>query len=231
MVFLLALAVASASVLPSPKVLEGPSSKTTIIGPDGSKISAFAPGGKILLEENAGPVLQGAPEVVAVAGVAQPLPVVPNQIAEEAVVAPVAKVDSEGESVAIEAISSPATVSVNSVENVETLDLARSATTENSTQIEATTLAASTSTEEISPEPDTESSDTLEVTTDSPTSSENPASVVPLVKEVAPVTVEAEHSQPLVGYINGAPFYVPQVKVLGGDYVPENLYEEEILGW
>lgn len=206
---MLALAVAKAGVLPAPKVLEGPSSKTTIVGPDGSKITAFAPGGKILLEENAGPVLQEAPEVVAVAGVAQPLPI-----------APVVEVKSDGDA--------PVKVSVNSVESVEAVDLARGATTENDTQIEGTTVSSPTSTEEIPREPNTESSEILEIATDVPTSKET-VSVVPLVNGEVPVAVEAA-SQPLVGYINGAPFYVPQVKELEGEYVPENLFEEKILG-
>lgn len=224
MVFLLALATVNAGVLPAPKVLEGPSSKTTIIGPDGSKISAFAPGGKILLEENAGPVLQGAPEVVAVAGVAQPLPVVPNHVEE---VAPVVEISSDGEAVAVEALATPDAVAVESVEGA---DLARSATADNSTQIEATTIAVPISTVQIAEEPKTEALEVLEIATDSPTVekvSETPFDVVPLAKVAEPEIAEAAQHQPLVGYINGSPFYVPQ----DGEYVPENLFEQEILGW
>ncbi|XP_018563010.1 uncharacterized protein LOC108904815 [Anoplophora glabripennis] len=226
-VFLLALATASSGIVPTPKVLEGPSSKTTIVGPDGSKISAFAPGGKILLDENAGPVLQGAPEVVAIAGVAQPIPVVEDQ-AEE--VAPVAEIKSDGDSVAVEAISTPVTVSV---ESAEAADLIKSATTDKSTQIEATTIAVPVSTVQVSEESKTESLEILENATDSPTVeklTENPFSVVPLTKVTEPEVAEAAEHQPLVGYINGAPFYVPHLKEQDGVYVPENLFEQEILG-
>lgn len=72
-----ALATSEAGLVPaSAKYLVGPSSKTTIVGPDGSVIDAFAPGGKILLEDNHGPVLQGAPVVIAKASVALPAPTV-----------------------------------------------------------------------------------------------------------------------------------------------------------
>lgn len=224
MVFLLALATVNSGVVPAPKVLEGPSSKTTIVGPDGSKISAFAPGGKILLEENAGPVLQGASEVVAVAGTAQPLPVVPNHVAE---VAPVVEINSDADAVAAEAISAPVTVPV---ESGEVADLARSATTDNDTQIEATTIAVPISTIQIAQESKTDALEILENATDSPTAekvTETPFNVVPLAKVAEPEIAEAAEHQPLVGYINGSPFYVPQ----NGEYVPENLFEQEILGW
>ncbi|CAG9766210.1 unnamed protein product [Ceutorhynchus assimilis] len=62
----LALAQAGLILVPSAKFLEGPSTRTKVIGPDGSIIDAYAPGGKILLEDNqAGPLLQAAPVVLA----------------------------------------------------------------------------------------------------------------------------------------------------------------------
>ncbi|XP_050294700.1 uncharacterized protein LOC126734908 [Anthonomus grandis grandis] len=48
------LAVANAGLIPTAQYLEGPSTRTKVIGPDGSIIDAYAPGGKILLEEGAG---------------------------------------------------------------------------------------------------------------------------------------------------------------------------------
>ncbi|KAL1513498.1 hypothetical protein ABEB36_002902 [Hypothenemus hampei] len=61
------LAIGNAAILPqtAAKYLEGPSTRTKIIGPDGSFIDAYAPGGKILLDGHAGPVLQEAPVVLA----------------------------------------------------------------------------------------------------------------------------------------------------------------------
>lgn len=53
------------------KILEGPSTRTKVIGPDGSVIDAYAPGGKILLEGDSGPLLQAAPIVLAQPAVAE----------------------------------------------------------------------------------------------------------------------------------------------------------------
>ncbi|XP_049817491.1 cuticle protein 16.5-like isoform X1 [Aethina tumida] len=65
--FLAALACAQAGLLvgPSAKVLQGPSTKTTVVGPDGSAISSVAPGGQIITEEHPGVVAQTAPVVAA----------------------------------------------------------------------------------------------------------------------------------------------------------------------
>lgn len=46
---------------PSAKIIQGPSSKTTLIGPDGSIISAYAPGGQISHEEHPGYLAETAP--------------------------------------------------------------------------------------------------------------------------------------------------------------------------
>lgn len=57
-----ALAIVDASNLiasPSSHILQGPSSKTTVIGPEGSAISAVAPGGRIIHEEQPGSVAYG----------------------------------------------------------------------------------------------------------------------------------------------------------------------------
>ncbi|XP_076267900.1 uncharacterized protein LOC143200970 [Rhynchophorus ferrugineus] len=51
--------------LESAKYLEGPSSNTKLFGPDGSVINAYAPGGKVLLDAHAAPLLQPAPVVYA----------------------------------------------------------------------------------------------------------------------------------------------------------------------
>ncbi|XP_076267052.1 uncharacterized protein LOC143200499 [Rhynchophorus ferrugineus] len=61
------LAVANAGVLvaPSAKIIQGPSTRTTVVGPDGSAISSVAPGGQIVQEEIVGVVAQTAPVVAA----------------------------------------------------------------------------------------------------------------------------------------------------------------------
>ncbi|XP_060524911.1 cuticle protein LPCP-23-like [Cylas formicarius] len=60
-VCLAAVANAGVFVGPSAKILQGPSSKTTVVGPDGSAISAVAPGGQIVHEEHPGVVAYAAP--------------------------------------------------------------------------------------------------------------------------------------------------------------------------
>ncbi|XP_030766348.1 cuticle protein LPCP-23-like [Sitophilus oryzae] len=55
------VAAANAGYYPSAKILQGPSSKTTIVGPDGSAISAVAPGGSIIHEEHPGYIAHSAP--------------------------------------------------------------------------------------------------------------------------------------------------------------------------
>ncbi|XP_050294696.1 cuticle protein 16.5-like isoform X2 [Anthonomus grandis grandis] len=61
------LAVANAGVLvaPSAKIIQGPSTRTTVVGPDGSAISSVAPAGQIVQEESVGVVAQTAPVVAA----------------------------------------------------------------------------------------------------------------------------------------------------------------------
>lgn len=60
--FLVALSAASAGVIaPSAVVVQGPSRKTTLVGPEGSVISAVAPGGQVITEEHPGVVAHAAP--------------------------------------------------------------------------------------------------------------------------------------------------------------------------
>ncbi|KAF7267676.1 hypothetical protein GWI33_019164 [Rhynchophorus ferrugineus] len=63
--FFTCLAVSNAGWLagPSAKILQGPSSKTTLVGPEGSVIAAHAPGGQIIHEEQPGFVAHAAPIV------------------------------------------------------------------------------------------------------------------------------------------------------------------------
>ncbi|ENN74578.1 hypothetical protein YQE_08900, partial [Dendroctonus ponderosae] len=61
----LAVANAGVAVLPSAKIIQGPSSRTTVVGPDGSAISSVAPAGQIIQEESVGVVAQTAPVVAA----------------------------------------------------------------------------------------------------------------------------------------------------------------------
>ncbi|XP_050294691.1 uncharacterized protein LOC126734901 [Anthonomus grandis grandis] len=62
--FVACLAVANAGWFhhePSTKIIQGPSSKTTLVGPEGSVISAVAPGGQIVHEEHPGVIAHAAP--------------------------------------------------------------------------------------------------------------------------------------------------------------------------
>ncbi|XP_076267998.1 uncharacterized protein LOC143201036 [Rhynchophorus ferrugineus] len=62
---LLAYANAGVAVLPSAKIIQGPSTKTTVVGPDGSAISSIAPAGQIVQQESVGVVAQTAPILAA----------------------------------------------------------------------------------------------------------------------------------------------------------------------
>ncbi|XP_060536111.1 uncharacterized protein LOC132708028 [Cylas formicarius] len=70
--FVAFVATVNAGVLvgPSAKILQGPSSKTTVVGPDGSAISAVAPGGQIVHEDHPGVVAHAVPFVAHAAPVA-----------------------------------------------------------------------------------------------------------------------------------------------------------------
>ncbi|XP_044747254.1 cuticle protein LPCP-23-like [Coccinella septempunctata] len=71
-VFFAALAAANASVIaplaysaiPTGHIVQGPSSRTTVVGPDGSAISSVAPGGTIITDHDATIVAQAAPAAV-----------------------------------------------------------------------------------------------------------------------------------------------------------------------
>lgn len=52
------------SAIPTGHVIQGPSSRSTIVGPDGSSISSVAPGGSIIADNNGAIVSQGAPATV-----------------------------------------------------------------------------------------------------------------------------------------------------------------------
>ncbi|XP_060532197.1 cuticle protein 16.5-like [Cylas formicarius] len=57
-------AVANAGILaPAARIIQGPSSRTTVVGPDGSAISSVAPAGQIVHEESVGVVAETAPVV------------------------------------------------------------------------------------------------------------------------------------------------------------------------
>ncbi|KAG5879409.1 hypothetical protein JTB14_027232 [Gonioctena quinquepunctata] len=63
--FFAALAATNAGILaPSARIIQGPSSRTTIAGPDGSVIDSVAPGGSIVTEEHPGVVAHTAPVVL-----------------------------------------------------------------------------------------------------------------------------------------------------------------------
>lgn len=60
----MSLSLVQAGVIyPSEKILEGPSSKVTLTGPDGSVIHAYLPGGKILTDDYSSFLAQAAPVV------------------------------------------------------------------------------------------------------------------------------------------------------------------------
>ncbi|KAF7267679.1 hypothetical protein GWI33_019167 [Rhynchophorus ferrugineus] len=91
--FFACLAACNAGLLvgPSAKVLQGPSSKTTLVGPEGSVISAHAPGGQVVYEEHPGFVAHAAPVVAHAAPVvAHAAPVVAHAAPIVAHAAPVA---------------------------------------------------------------------------------------------------------------------------------------------
>ncbi|ENN74572.1 uncharacterized protein LOC109540624 [Dendroctonus ponderosae] len=73
-VTLFCFALANAEIIPLQpgNILQGPSTRTKVIGPDGSIIDAYAPGGKIVLEGDTGPLLQPAPVVYSQAAVVEP---------------------------------------------------------------------------------------------------------------------------------------------------------------
>lgn len=55
------------AVIPSESILQGPSTKITIKGPDGSVISAYAPGGQVATNGHSSIIAQAAP-VVSISG-------------------------------------------------------------------------------------------------------------------------------------------------------------------
>ncbi|KAJ8943410.1 hypothetical protein NQ314_009779 [Rhamnusium bicolor] len=84
--FFAALAATNAGIVaPSARIIQGPSSRSTIVGPDGSVVSSVSPGGQIITEEHPGltaytaPVVATAPVVTSYAApaiVAHSAPVV-----------------------------------------------------------------------------------------------------------------------------------------------------------
>ncbi|VEN38292.1 unnamed protein product [Callosobruchus maculatus] len=73
----------------APNILQGPSTRTTVVGPDGSKIEAYAPGGRIDLEEHA-TLIQEAPTAILHAAKEVEAPEVTNVVASEVAVPQVA---------------------------------------------------------------------------------------------------------------------------------------------
>ncbi|KAJ8963223.1 hypothetical protein NQ318_018689 [Aromia moschata] len=64
--FFAAIAAASAGLLaPAASVLQGPSSRTTLVGPEGSVISSVAPGGQVITDSAPGVVAYSAPAIAA----------------------------------------------------------------------------------------------------------------------------------------------------------------------
>ncbi|XP_044264820.1 cuticle protein 21-like [Tribolium madens] len=57
------LACANAQIFSSGKILQGPSSRATVVGPDGSAIHSVAPGGSVVAEHHSGVVAHTAPIV------------------------------------------------------------------------------------------------------------------------------------------------------------------------
>ncbi|KAJ8943406.1 hypothetical protein NQ314_009775 [Rhamnusium bicolor] len=218
-IFLLALASANAGlILRAPKFLEGPSSKTKVVGPDGSVISAFAPGGKILLEDNHGPLLQAAPEVVATAGVAQPLPLAETQVVEE--VSP-AIIESR------ETILVDTGVAKAAPEKLVQSEGLAETSTETATEAEPVTAAVVVATVDSSKsvEKASKSLELVETETESTTAKnipETPVSVVPLSKGLVPVVVKTVQNPAALSFIHDSPFYVPEHIDFEGHYVPDN---------
>ncbi|KAJ8963224.1 hypothetical protein NQ318_018690 [Aromia moschata] len=85
--FFALLAAANAGLLaPAARVLQGPSSRTTLVGPDGSVISSVAPGGQVITDALPGAVAYSAPVVAAAA----PLVAAPAVVARAGPIVPAA---------------------------------------------------------------------------------------------------------------------------------------------
>ncbi|XP_019764617.2 cuticle protein 16.5 [Dendroctonus ponderosae] len=91
------LAIANAGTIlagSSAKIIQGPSTRTTVVGPDGSSISSSSPGGSIIQEDIPGVVAETAPVIAAAPAVAYSAPIAysapATQIAYSAAAAPIA---------------------------------------------------------------------------------------------------------------------------------------------
>lgn len=62
--FLVIIAVASASVIPTVEVLQGPSSKTILYGPDGSALDSEAPGGTVVTNAQGTGLVAAGPAIL-----------------------------------------------------------------------------------------------------------------------------------------------------------------------
>ncbi|KAJ8943392.1 hypothetical protein NQ314_009761 [Rhamnusium bicolor] len=62
---LLIISLTNASLIPNIEVLQGPSSRTTVVGPDGSALSAAAPGGTVVTDSHGAGLVAAAPAVLA----------------------------------------------------------------------------------------------------------------------------------------------------------------------
>ncbi|KAJ8943405.1 hypothetical protein NQ314_009774 [Rhamnusium bicolor] len=133
--FIAALAAANAGIItPSAKILQGPSSKTTLVGPEGSVISSVAPGGQVITEELPGvvahaapvvaaaPLVAAAPAVVAYSTYTAPVPVAHAAPAtygtSDVVVAGPSGIIATGKSIAAPAVVAPQSLPVAPVAQV-----------------------------------------------------------------------------------------------------------------
>ncbi|VEN38286.1 unnamed protein product [Callosobruchus maculatus] len=62
------LAVASAGILPTVEVIQGPGSRTVLHGPDGSALNAANPGGTVLTEDHGTGLVAAGPALLPAAG-------------------------------------------------------------------------------------------------------------------------------------------------------------------
>lgn len=56
--------LSNASVIPTIKVLQGPGSKTLLVGPDGSAVDSAAPGGTVVTDDHGTGLVAAGPAVL-----------------------------------------------------------------------------------------------------------------------------------------------------------------------
>lgn len=62
------VAFAQASIIPTVEVLQGPSSRTQLLGPDGSVLDASAPGGTLVTNSHGTGLVAAGPAILPAAG-------------------------------------------------------------------------------------------------------------------------------------------------------------------